>query len=175
MIVLETERLLLRQWIAEDWKAFKALATDPRVLKYIGTAEPWSDERIQQFVNRGIEAARARGWALWPVIHRQNSLFIGFCGFSDGFPPDVEIGWWLLPEYWGKGLATEAATAALRYGFEQFQFDRVISVAQPANRASIRVMEKLGMRFEKSFIHRGIEVVRYAGTRVVKPAPVITG
>ena len=161
MVILETERLLLRHWVPEDWQRFKPLATDPRVLKYIGTGEPWSDERIQQFVQRGIERAETLGWILWPVIHRQDDVLIGFCGFSDGFPPDVEIGWRLLPDYWGKGLATEAATAVLHHGFRTFQFERVISVAQPANRASIRVMEKLGMRLEKSFLHRGLDHVCY--------------
>jgi RimJ/RimL family protein N-acetyltransferase len=162
MAILETERLYLRQWVPEDWKRFKPLATDPRVLKYIGTAEPWPDERIRQFVRRGIEAAHTRGWLLWPVIHREDGVLIGFCGFGAAFPPDVEIGWRLLPAYWDRGLATEAATAVLRYGFGRFGFDRVISVAQPANRASIRVMEKLGMALERTFFHQGIEVVCYA-------------
>jgi len=102
------------------------------------------------------------GWTLWPVIHREDGVLIGSCGFWDGFPPDVEIGWRVLPEYWGQGLATEAATAVLGYGFETCAFDRVVAVAQPANRPSIRVMEKLGMRFEANFVHRGIEAVRYA-------------
>ena|SRR5437773_2869231 len=162
MVVLETERLLLRHWEPDDWKHFKPLATDPRVLQYIGTGEPWSDERIQQFVNGGIEAAKTRGWILWPLIHREDGVLIGFCGFSDGFPPDVEIGWRLLPDYWGRGLATEAATAVLRYSFDTWHFNRVISVAQPANRASLRVMDKLGMSFERSFFHRGVEVVCFA-------------
>jgi RimJ/RimL family protein N-acetyltransferase len=162
MVILETERLYLRQWVFADWKRFKPLATDPRVLKYIGTGEPWSDEKIQEFVRRGIEAAHSRGWLLWPVIHRADGVLIGFCGFGAGFLPHVEIGWRLLPDYWGRGLATEAAQAVLGYGFGRFGFDRVISVAQPANRPSIRVMEKIGMGFERSFIHQGIEVVCYA-------------
>jgi [ribosomal protein S5]-alanine N-acetyltransferase len=162
MFLLETERLFLRDWVPDDWVRFKPLATDPRVLRYIGTGEPWPDERIRQFVDRGIERAGTRGWILWPVIHREDSTLIGFCGFGDGFPPDVEIGWRLRPEYWGKGYATEAARAVLGHGFATYRFPRVVSVAQPANRASIRVMEKLGMSFEASFVHQGIGVVRYA-------------
>jgi hypothetical protein len=69
------------------------------VLEYL-SVEPWSDDRIQQFVNKGIEVAKTRGWILWPVIHREDCALIGFCGFSDGFPPDVEIAWRLLQEYW---------------------------------------------------------------------------
>jgi RimJ/RimL family protein N-acetyltransferase len=160
MVLLETERLFLRQWVPDDWKRFKPLGTDPRVLEYLHT-EPWSDERIQRFINRGIEVAKTRGWILWPVIHREDAALIGFCGFSDEFPPDVEIGWRFLPEYWGRGLATEMATAVMNYGFNTFRFDRLVSVAHPANRRSIRVMEKLGMTFERRFVHKGIEVVGY--------------
>ena len=87
-----------------------------------------------------------------------SDLLIGFCGF----PPDVEIGWRFLPEYQGRGLATEAATAVMRYGFDTFQFDRLISVTQPANHRSLRVIEKLGMTFEKRFIHMSAEVGCYA-------------
>ena len=162
LIVLETERLLIRQWVPDDWKRLRPLVTDPRVLRYIGDGKPWSDERIRKFVDGGIQQAQLRGWVLWPVIYKQDSELIGFCGFNSTFAPDVEIGWWLLPEYWGRGLATEAARAVLEYGYRQFHFPRVISVAQPANVASIRIMQKLGMRFEKTFVHDGIEVVRYA-------------
>ncbi len=86
----------------------------------------------------------------------------------------MEIGWWLAPEYWEKGLATEAAIAAMSYGFEQLNLPRIVSIAQPSNQRSIRVMEKLGMHFEKmSTDFCGIEVVCYAknkcDTQSVKP------
>ncbi len=87
MVILETKRLFLRDWVPDDWKRFKPLATDLRVLRYIGRGEPSSDERIQAFVNGGMETARSRGWILWPVIHRADAELIGFCGFADGFPP----------------------------------------------------------------------------------------
>jgi [ribosomal protein S5]-alanine N-acetyltransferase len=160
--ILETERLLLRDWTRDDVAPMRALATDPRVLQYIGNQQPWSEERIQRFVLGGIERSKTRGWILWPVIHKRDERFIGFCGFNDGFPPDPEIGWWLFPDYWGQGLATEAARAVLAYGLETWNFPRVISIAQPANRASIRVMEKLGMTLNARFIKDGIELLRYA-------------
>ena len=162
MIIVRTDRLLVRQWVPDDWKRLRPLMTDPRVLAYIGRGEPWPDERIRRFVDGGIEKAATRGWVLWPVVHEADAELVGFCGFNDGFPPDVEIGWRLLPAYWGRGLATEAARAVLDYGFRTFGFPRVISVAQPANVASIRVMEKIGMHFDRRFVHDGIEVVSYA-------------
>jgi ribosomal-protein-alanine N-acetyltransferase len=74
----------------------------------------------------------------------------------------VEIGWWLAPAYWGKGLATEAARHALAYGFEVSHLERIVAIAQAANRDSLRVMEKIGMRFEREAVHKGIRVVLYA-------------
>jgi ribosomal-protein-alanine N-acetyltransferase len=153
--------MFLRQWVPDDWKRFRPLGTDPRVLEYL-TTEPWSDERIRGFINKGIEVAKTRGWILWPVIHRKDAELIGFCGFSDEFSPDVEIGWRFRPEYWGKGLATEAARVVMQYGFETFGFERLVCVTPAANRRSIRVAEKLGMAFERSFIHKGKEVASYA-------------
>lgn len=161
MILLETERLYLREWVPDDWVRFKPLVVDPRVVKYISPGKPWTDQRIENRVRDYIHYGQTRGWHLWPVIHRDDSKLIGFCGFADGFPPDVEIGWRLLPEYWGRGLATEAAQATLDYGFQTWNFRRVIAVAQTPNRASIRVMEKIGMTFDGTFRHQDVEVVRY--------------
>jgi ribosomal-protein-alanine N-acetyltransferase len=162
MIVAETQRLLVRQWVPDDWKRLLPLMTDPLVLRHIGDGQPWPEERVRRFVDGGIEKARTRGWVLWPVIHRDDAELIGFCGFNDGFAPEVEIGWRLRPAYWGQGLATEAARAVMDHGFRIFGFPRVISVAQPANRPSIRVMEKLGMTYDRDFTHDGIAVVSYA-------------
>ena len=171
-VILETPRLIVRRWLPDDVERMRPLATDPRVLRYIGDGRPWSDDRLRRFVRGGIEQAKSRGWVLWPLVHKADELMIGFCGFDAGFPPDVEIGWRLLPEYWGRGLATEAARAVLDYGFRTFHFPRVISVAQPANVASVRIMEKLGLRFDRRFVHNGIEVVCYAiDNAVVARAP----
>lgn len=167
-IIIETKRLAIRQWEPDDWTRFRPLVTDPRVLEYL-CSEPWSDEQTQEFISRQIEFTNSRGWAGWPVIHREDHRLIGFCGFGDEVPPDVQIGWRFLPEYWGRGLATEAAMAFMQYGFDSFHFARLVAVAQPANRRSIRVMEKLGMTFEKLLTYKGVEVVCYAKTNPAAP------
>ena len=161
MHILETPRLVLRPWVADDWLGLRVLATDPRVMRHIGSKEYWSDERIQAFVNGGIEKGKTRGWVLWPVIHKEGDDLIGIFGFNDGFAPEVELGWWLRPDCWGKGLATEIASATMEYGFRTYGFPRVISVIQPGNERSVRVAERLGMRLDSSFTHNGIEVLRY--------------
>jgi ribosomal-protein-alanine N-acetyltransferase len=162
MIVLETHRLLVRQWEPGDAALLRPIVTDPRVLRFIGKGEPWSDDRIRRFIDGGIEASRTRGWMLWPLVYKETGALIGFAGFNGAFAPEVEIGWWLSPDYWGRGLATEIGRVLLDYGFRTFNFPRLISVAQPANAASIRVMEKLDMRFDRRFTHEGVDVVSYA-------------
>jgi RimJ/RimL family protein N-acetyltransferase len=171
MVLLETQRLFLRDWVPDDWKRYKPLATDSGVLKYIGV-EPSSDERIKAFVERGIQTAKTRGWILWPVIHRDDAELIGFCGFNDGFPPDVELGWRLRPDYWGRGLATEIAQAVMEYGWKEFGFHRLISVIHPDNHASIHVAQKLGMTLDGAVSYHGREVLRYAknNPRIQQPA-----
>lgn len=161
-MIIDTPRAYVRDWVPDDWKRFAILATDPRVMCYIGDGQLWSEERVRKFVNGGIEAATTRGWILWPVICKQDSELIGVCGFNSAYAPDVEIGLWLRPEYWGRGLATAVAAAVMEYGWRTFGFERLISVSHPENRASIRVMEKLGMTFDRRFVHDGNEVVAYA-------------
>lgn len=162
-VIIETPRLLIRQWVPDDWKRARPLFTLPEVMRYIGDGKPRSDEQIQRFINGGIEQTIKRGWALWPVIYKEDAELIGFCGFNDGYAPDVEIGWRLLPGYWGRGLATEAARAVLNYGFNVIGFPHVISVAQADNVASIKIMEKLGMQLQSRSCEPGteIELVRY--------------
>lgn len=162
MLVCETERLYLREWVPDDWKRFRPLATDPRILRYIGAGTPLTDDQIKARIDNWIKLGQERGWILWAVIHREEAELIGFCGFWDGFAPDVEIGWRFRPEYWGQGLTTEAAKAVMEYGFRRWGFPRLISVAQAENKASIRIMEKLGMEFERTFLHEGFEVVCYS-------------
>jgi len=160
---MQTERLLFSPWVESDWLAFKPIATDPEVMRYISDGQPWPDDRIQEFVQRQIHCLVERGYCLWKLLDRGSGHMIGFCGLQPlANTVDVEIGWWLAPSHWGRGLATEAARAALRDGFERVGLGRIVAVAQPANRASLRVMEKLGMRYERDIEHKGIGVVLYA-------------
>ncbi|HKW62150.1 MAG TPA: GNAT family N-acetyltransferase [Candidatus Acidoferrum sp.] len=162
-MTLETQRLILSTWQTSDWIALRPIATDVEVMRYITGGVPWSDERIQLFVNRQVEQFSERGFGRWKLLLKPNQEMIGFCGV--GFwrdSPDLEIGWWLAQPYWGRGLATEAARVALRDAFERIGLDRIISIARPANVASTRIMEKLGLKLECEFEEDGVRLVRYS-------------
>ncbi|SPE43115.1 GCN5-related N-acetyltransferase (modular protein) [Candidatus Sulfopaludibacter sp. SbA3] len=165
-MILETERLILDIWQRADWIELRPIATDVAVMRYITGGVPWSDEKIQSFVNRQIELYGTRGFSRWKLLQKPLHNMIGFCGV--GFwrdEMDPEIGWWLARDCWGRGLATEAAIPALRDAFERVRLDRIVSIAMEGNRASLRIMEKLGLTFEDEFESDGFRLLRYAMTR----------
>lgn len=150
MSVMGTERLLIENWQADDWQAFRYIATNPQVTRYIGDGQTWDDERIQQWVIRQIDNYAEHGFALWKLVEKKSGRLIGFCGLQYlADTGEIEIGWWLAEDCWGKGFATEAAKSVLKYGMEPLQLKRIIAIAHSENRASINVMKKLGMKFEK--------------------------
>jgi ribosomal-protein-alanine N-acetyltransferase len=162
-MILETERLVLDTWQIPDWSAFRPIATDPEVMRHITGGAPWTDEQIRTFVERQVKLYAARSFCRWKLIAKADRQLIGFCGL--GFwrdAPDPEIGWWLARRYWRSGLATEAARAALRDAFERANVERIISVATAANRASTRIMEKLGLELDCGFESEGVNLLRYA-------------
>jgi RimJ/RimL family protein N-acetyltransferase len=162
-MILETERLVLDTWQSSDWTAFRPIATDADVMRYITGGVPWSDDEIRRFVDRQVRLYAERGFCRWRLLEKPALEMIGFCGvglWRDGLDP--EIGWWLAPRCWGHGLATEGARVALRDAFERVRLERVVSIAMPANSASIRIMEKLGLKFECEFESDGVSLVRYA-------------
>ena len=155
--VLATERLLLRGWREEDLEPFAALNADPRVMEHFPST--MTREESDAFVlERILPHFAERGFGLWAVDVQGVAPFVGFVGlnvpsFDAHFTPCVEIGWRLSAPSWGKGYATEAARAAIAYGFEEAGLDEIVSFTVPANRRSVAVMERLGMRFDGEFDH----------------------
>lgn len=150
MIVIETPRLILRHLAEDDLGNLAKIYADPVVMKFFSGTHSY--ERTKQWVEEILNCYPQRGWGLWATIHQADNKFIGRCGLIsqlvDG-QPEVEIGYLLAREYWGRGLATEAATASRNYGFEQLGFNRLISLIDPGNVASQKVALKVGMTYEK--------------------------
>jgi RimJ/RimL family protein N-acetyltransferase len=145
---LRTERLVLRRWRQEDRAPFAEMNADAEVMRHFPSTltREASDALVEQ-VERHF---RSHGFGFWAVETREGAPFIGVVGlgvvtFEAPFTPSVEFAWRLAREHWGKGYATEAARAAMAYGFGALGLDEIVAFTTPANTASRRVMEKLGM------------------------------
>ena len=115
-------------------------------------------------LHTSIEGWQKHGFSRWAIIDKRLEKFAGLCGWrSSGGKP--ELLYVLTKEVWGRGLATEAAGACLRYGFEELHFDSAIAVTRPEHHASRRVLEKIGMSFEGVMSHSGIEAATYTLTK----------
>jgi RimJ/RimL family protein N-acetyltransferase len=144
-----TERLILREYTEDDAPAFFRLNSDPQVMRYVPDQPMQSVEQARQvLVSHPLTDYRERGYGRFACVLKDTGEHIGFSGLK--YIPEiggVDLGFRFLPAYWGKGLATEAAEASLRYGFEKLNLEQIIGLAEPENHASIRVLEKVGMQF----------------------------
>jgi RimJ/RimL family protein N-acetyltransferase len=138
-------RVLLRQWRDEDRETYAAISGDPEVMRYYPST--MSREESDGFIDWASGLIAERGWGLWAVEVVDGSSFIGAVGLNETrhVPGAVEVSWKLAREHWGHGYATEAASEALRFGFEQIGLDEIVAMTVPANERSPRVMDRLGM------------------------------
>ena len=148
---LFTERLHLREFVAEDWLAVQAYQSQPLYLRYNQwTARPEADVRrfVQMFLKQ--QEVKPRYKYQFAAILRENGQLIGNCGVrkESAASQVADMGYELDPAYWGKGYATEAATAVLAFGFTELNLHRIWANAIADNEGSRRVLEKIGMRYE---------------------------
>lgn len=162
---IRTERLLLRQFTDADRAPFAALNADPVVMEHFRSALDRTES--DDFVDRIATCWADRGWGLWAVEVPGSSPFIGYVGLwpADHVVPGtvVEVGWRLAHDTWGHGYAPEAATEALRAGFDDVGFHEIVSFTVPQNRNSWRVMEKIGLRRrpDRDFDHPHVDPATY--------------
>lgn len=147
MHALETERLLLRPLTTGDAPFILTLLNEPSFLRFIGDKKVRTLEDAQQYLRTGpIASYNQYGFGLLLVELKDSQTPIGMCGLLKREElPDPDIGFAFLPEYWNKGFAFESATAVLK----DAQLDRTLAIVSPDNDSSIRLLEKLGFRFER--------------------------
>ena len=154
---IKTGRLLLRRWRDEDVEPFAAMCSDPEVMRYIGSGATRTREQVQASIEAYERDWEEKGYGLCAVELLEGGRFLGFRGFSEPtflpeVMPAVEIGWRFARQSWGKGYASEAAQAALEYGLKDLELREIVSIYQPENHASERIIEKLGMLFDREAI-----------------------
>jgi ribosomal-protein-alanine N-acetyltransferase len=160
--ILETEGLLLREFVLDDVEDFFGMVSDPDVTRYTGDAAKTVEDARKVLEERPLQVYRKHGYGRWATVYKPTGKVIGFAGlkYLDDVN-EVDLGYRFFKEHWGKGLATEASRAVVGYGFDVLRLRRIIAIADIDNKASIRVLEKVGLRFEKFTTYRDHEVAWY--------------
>jgi ribosomal-protein-alanine N-acetyltransferase len=163
MKILETSRLILREFCAEDADALARVLSDAETMRYYPAA--FDRAGVEQWIGRNMKRYADRGFGLWAMILKGRDELIGDCGLTlqnvDG-KDEIEIGYHVRRDLWGRGLATEAARACRDLGLGRFSAERLISLIRPENLASRRVAEKNGMTVWKEVIWRNLPHLVYA-------------
>ena len=149
-----TDRLLLRRWRDDDVAPFAAMCADPEVMRYIGSGATRTRAQVQASIEAYERGWEENGFGLFVVERLEDGRFLGVTGLSEPtflpeIMPAVEIGWRFARQSWGNGYASEAALAALDFGLVKLGIPEIVSIHQVDNHASGRIMQKLGMRFDR--------------------------
>lgn len=165
MFRLETERLILRPWTPDDRAAFTALTYDPEVMRYVHGGQPYSEDEVDEWFTRQARWIRDHDLCMAAMIEKASGKIVGIAGTQPlGTTGDLEIGWWLARDVWGKGYATEAGGAAMRHVLETLKRPRVVAIIDLGNEASKAVVRRLGMSYDRVYTgaelgHRRPEIV----------------
>jgi len=152
MKILETNRLILRTWTQTDADALFEIMRDARVMRYLADGKPFTSEQTKDFLIWAENYQLENGFCRWKIIEKSSGEVVGSCGFARPHgTEEVELGYLLAQKHWGKGFATEAARAAMLYGFGKLNFREIIAMTDLENTASQKVLEKIG------FARRGVE------------------
>jgi [ribosomal protein S5]-alanine N-acetyltransferase len=159
---IETDRMFLSPASESDATELQQMWAQPGVRKYLCDDLIWPLSQVQEMLVQSATAFKEGSYGIWIARLKQPETIVGFTGFWPFFePPEIQLIYGLSSDYWGKGLATEMARAMLVYGFQTYGFATISASADLPNTASIAVMERLGMTFDKQMTHEGKEIIFY--------------
>lgn len=165
MFQLETDRLLIRPWQAQDRTSFTSLMQDTEVTRYVNAGLAYTEKDVDEFLARQSRQLAEHDMCMGAVVEKSSNRVIGIAGTQPlGTTGDLEIGWIFAREVWGKGYATEAGAAAMHHVLETVGRRRVVAIIDPPNEPSKRVAARLGMQYEARYSgaqlgHRKPEIV----------------
>ncbi|EEL68888.1 Ribosomal-protein-alanine acetyltransferase [Bacillus mycoides] len=167
--VFHTDRLQFRKYTMDDLPFYASLWGDEKVMRYIGNGTLKTFMQCKKSLEERVLPNYKNGLGLFVMIEKETGIRIGHAGLVkqkvDG-KEEIEIGYWLLPKYWGKGYAKEAAAAFRDYGFQALQMNKLISLINPDHPASIFVARKTGLSYEKTTSFHEMDVLVYSIKRV---------
>jgi [ribosomal protein S5]-alanine N-acetyltransferase len=162
-VQVETQRLILREFQRKDFRKLAPILADPQVMRFFPTGI-LSVSETQDKIESFITSYAKYGFGKWAVLLKDSNELIGYCGIAVEQieqKDEKEIGYRVDSKFWGKGLATEAASATLQYGFEQLNLPYIVGVVERENVASVKVLKNLGMRYERETLFQGIKMDVY--------------
>jgi RimJ/RimL family protein N-acetyltransferase len=165
MFLIETERLVIRPWQPDDRPAFTSLMSHPEVTQYVHGGKPYTEAEADQWFERQARQLAEHGMCMGALVEKSTNRVAGLSGTQPlGSTTDLEIGWILARDAWGRGFATEAGAACMRYVLETLNRPRVVAIIDPGNEPSKRVAARLGMTYEATYTgeqlgHRFPEIV----------------
>lgn len=149
--IIETERTILRHFSDDDAEAVFEFNSNEEVVRWTGEQKLDHLDQARDIINSVLKTDYAKhGYGRYAIFHKQDEKVIGFSGLK--FLPEFgepDLGYRMLPQYWGQGLATEMAHALVQHGFDDLSLPRILAFALPENPASCRVLEKTGFQFNK--------------------------
>lgn len=165
-VVCETERLRVRHLERGDVDALHAICGDEELMRYVGDSRPLRREDCERWIEISMRNYARQGFGNFAVDEKATDRMVGYCGLVRApNRVEVEVIYTFLAEVSGRGYATEAAGAVLGAGFETFGLTEIYATIDPANAPSLRIVEKLGMRFVKEEIDDGVPILFYAKSR----------
>jgi len=160
---LETTRLVIRSFDPNDFDAYCSIVADPDVMKYLGGV--LSNGQAKRYLYRAMETEQTLGYARYAVELKENSEFVGMCGFAP-VKDYIDLGYRFAKSTWGRGFATEAACSVVAFGFTEHGFSEIVGLTHPDNEASINVLEKLGFSYQRDEVTpMGMPAKRYIATK----------
>ncbi|MGB0431431.1 MAG: GNAT family N-acetyltransferase [Bacteroidia bacterium] len=154
VIIVRSKRLNLRELSENDAEYFYDLNSIEKVLRFTGDKPFKSIDKARLFLKQYVKTYTLNNMGRWAVIKNSNNSFIGWCGLKKHHDQLIDLGFRFYPKYWNQGFATEAAYKSLHYGFSNLNIKRIIANVQPQNKASIRVIEKLGFEYTGTSIKK---------------------
>ena len=143
--ILETERLILRTWNYEDADRLFEICRDADVMLHIGDGKPYETvEKAKEFLNWAVLYQKENGFCRWAVVEKSSGKIVGSCGFARRKMEEIELGYLFARDFWGKGFATEAGKACVKYFFERIGSEIMIALTDVDHEKSQNVLKKIG-------------------------------
>ena len=164
--MIETKRLLHRKFTLDDLAKLIELRSDDEVIKYLGGRTLQNPEAIEKRLQFYLDCYEKYDFGMCAMIWKETGEMFGWSGIQPLDKTDeIEVGYGMIKEFWGKGIGFECAQAWLDFGFKEKYLERIVAVASPENTGSWRIMEKCGMKREKIEFHYNMECVFYGISR----------